>query len=295
MTINKHRLEGRVAIVTGAGKGLGRAWALQLASLGARLIVNNRGATDQPGGSSADAVVNEIRAQGGEAFANHLSVEQSGAGEQLVDEALDHFGQLDIVIANAGIDIARSFHKLEADDFEQVVAINFLAASRLLHAAWPRLLESSCPRALLASSTAGLYGNHGQAAYASSKAALLGLMKTLAIEGASRGVCINAIAPYAYTQMTGSAFPAELVEQFAPEATARLVGWLVSEQCNITGKTLIVGADHLRIAQTLETETVPLGDDPQQAVESLLGAPFRSTPPDTAIAEFRDFVVSVRE
>ena len=290
MKTENHSLQGRVAIVTGAGKGLGQAWALHLASLGARLVINNRGSKDRPGGSSADAVVGEIRDRGGEAVANYDSVEQANAGERLVATALEHFGRLDIVIANAGIDRASSFHKLDLEDFENVIEINFLAVAKLLHAAWPILRNANYGRVLLATSTAGLYGNHGQAAYAASKAALQGLMKTLSIEGASRGVLINSIAPYAFTQMTDAAFPEQQAKKFSPEAVTNLVGWLVSQQCTLRGKTFIAGADHARLVQTLETDSVFLGADPQAAIETLLQSPCSESPPTSASAEFETFI-----
>lgn len=295
MTTQNHNLRGRVAIVTGAGKGLGRAWALHLASLGAQLVINNRGSTDQPGGSSADAVASEIRNRGGEAVANYDCVEQANAGERLVATALEYFGRLDIVIANAGIDRADSFHKLDMEDFESVVEINFLAVARLLHAAWPVLRNANYGRVLLATSTAGLYGNHGQAAYAASKAALHGLMKTLSIEGASRGVLVNSIAPYAHTQMTDAAFPEQQVKKFSPEATTKLVGWLVSQQCELRGKTFIAGADHARLAQTLETDSVFLGANPQAAVETLLHSPCSALQPSSAYLEFESFIHALED
>jgi NAD(P)-dependent dehydrogenase (short-subunit alcohol dehydrogenase family) len=288
MTSATCSLQGRVAIVTGAGKGLGRAWALYLASLGAGLVINNRGSRDQPGGSSADSVVEEIHAMGGSAIANHDSVEIVGTGPRLVELALQHFGQLDIVIANAGIDRARSFHKQVLADFEHVMEVNFYGAARLLHAAWPVLREGNYGRVLVSTSSAGLYGNHGQAAYSASKGALQGLVKALSIEGASRNVLVNSIAPYAATQLTGAAFPDEQAGQFTPEATASLVGWLVSEHCTLAGKTIVAGAAHARIVQTLESETVVVGEDIPAAVSKLTGLACNYAPAN-ASAEFEDF------
>lgn len=281
-----------MAIVTGAGKGLGKAYALHLASLGARVVVNNRAINDPPGSSSADAVVSEICALGGDAIANYDCVEESGAGERLVASALQRYGRLDIIISNAGIDRAGSFHKQNMADFETVMQINFHSVAHLLYAAWPHLLEASYGRVLLSTSTAGLYGNHGQAAYSSSKAALQGLMKTLSIEGAAHGVLVNSIAPYAVTQMTRFAFPQQHLANFSPQAVANLVGWLVSEQCGLTGKTIISGARHARMAQSLESETMPLGENIQAAVENLLTMPCAKHM-SSAIAEFEEFARSL--
>ena len=284
-------LRGRVAIITGAGKGLGRAWALQLAKLGAQVVVNNRASGNMPGSSSADAVVEQIRAAGGEAIANYESVEAPEAGNRLVAMALEHFGALDIVIANAGIDRASSFHKQDLTDFELVVEINFLAVARLLHTAWPVLREANYGRILVATSTAGLYGNHGQAAYSSSKAALQGLVKALAIEGSSRNMQINTIAPYAVTQLTRDAFPAQQLDNFSPEATAELVAWLVSEGCELTGKTLIAGANRARLVQTQESDTLSLGEDIPAAAGKLMALPCPHIPA-SAIEEFGEFTLS---
>jgi NAD(P)-dependent dehydrogenase (short-subunit alcohol dehydrogenase family) len=288
-----HKLRDRVAIVTGAGKGLGKAYALHLASLGATVVVNNRISNDPPGASSADAVVGEIRALGGHAIASYADVEAVDAGEQLVAAALQHYGRLDIVVSNAGIDRAGSFHKLQMADFETVMNINFLSVARLLRAAWPHLREAGYGRVLVSTSTAGLYGNHGQAAYASSKAALLGLVRSLAIEGETRGVLINAIAPYAVTQLTRPWFPEGMVERFSPEAVAPLAGWLVSERCELTGKTLVAGAGSARLAHPLETDSIILGEDPQVAMEKLLQLSCGESPPATAGAEFEDFMRSL--
>ena len=222
--MTNYSLQDQVAIVTGAGKGLGRAYALHLAAMGARVVVNNRTSTER----SADAVVAEIRALGGNAVANYDSVEKADAGQCLVADALEHYGRLDIVIANAGIDSAASFHKQAMDDFERVMQINFFAVARLLHAAWPVLRDANYGRVLVSTSTAGCYGNHGQAAYSSSKAALLGLAKSLAIEGAPRGVLVNAIAPYAVTQMTRPWFPETHQRRFLQSPWQPwLAGWLV--------------------------------------------------------------------
>lgn len=148
MTGENRDLAGRVMIITGSGKGLGRAWALHLAGRGAHIVVNNRGNPAQPSGSSADSVVAEILAAGGTAVANYTSVEARQAAESLIASALDNFGRLDSVIANAGIDRAGSFQKLALADFEEVLHINFMATARLLHRAWPVLRKSNYGRSL---------------------------------------------------------------------------------------------------------------------------------------------------
>jgi NAD(P)-dependent dehydrogenase (short-subunit alcohol dehydrogenase family) len=285
---NTPSLSGQVAIVTGAGTGLGRAYALQLASQGASVVVNNR-ATNGP---SADRVVAAIRARGGEAVANYECVEAPDAGRRLVAAATEHYGRLDIIIANAAVDRAARFQNVGPEAFDAVMQVNFFSVVRLLHAAWPLLLAAKYGRVLVSTSTAGLYGNHGQAAYASSKAALLGLMKTLAIEGASSGVTVNAIAPYAVTRLTERWFPEQHRSAFTPEALARLAGWLVSDKCCLSGMTVVAGAGHARLARPLETATLSLGADPETAIERLLGMPCEAAP-ETASGQFEAFMQSL--
>lgn len=283
-------LQNQVAIVTGAGKGLGRACALHLASLGAKIVVNNRRTGQQA--SSADAVVDEIHALGGKAVANYLSVEDTDSGVAIVEQAIEAFGQLDIVIANAGVDRSSSFHKQNMQDFEYVMQINFSSVARLMHAAWPVLREARYGRVLFVTSTAGLYSNFGQAAYSSSKAALQGLMKTLAIEGKSRGIGVNSIAPYAFTQMTASAIPDKVQARLlSPDAVSGLVAWLCSSRCEVTGHTFIAAAGHARLAQLRETATMPFTADIQILIDHLENADFAHSYTD-ASSEFSEFIQS---
>ena len=285
------QLAGQVAIVTGAGKGLGRAYALRLAAEGARVLVNNRVREGQP--NSADAVVAEIRALGGTAEADYSSVEGESAGADLLTHAMDSFGALDIVVANAGLDHPRSFHRQEWGAFEDIFRINFFGTARLLHAAWPRLRETPDARALVSISTAGLYGNHGQSAYASSKAALVGLVKSLAIECAGSSLCINALAPYAVTPLTLPWFPQVDADRFSPEAVAEVVAWLVSPRCELNGATLVAGGGGLRLAQVLETGTVSLDGQVASAIDRATALPVTHLP-DSANAEFEAFSRSLR-
>lgn len=281
---------GRVAIVTGAGKGLGRAYALQLARSGACVLVNNRSHPDQA--NSADAVVNEIRSAGGIAQASYCSVEDESSGEQLVAQALQHFGRLDVVLANAGVDRPQSFHNQTVTDFEDIFAINFHGTARLLHAAWPVLREQGYGRVLVSTSTAGLYGNHGQAAYAASKAALLGLMRSLSIEGRSRGLLVNAIAPYAVTPLTQAWFADGEGNRFSADAVAKVSAFMLSERCEMSGQCIIAGADGIRLACMRETNTFALNDltqtepDNNSVTEYVLSY-------QSATAEFEHFVQSL--
>ncbi len=285
-------LHGRVAIVTGAGKGLGRAYALHLAACGASVLVNNRHHDEPPGERSADLVCAEITRAGGRASANVEDVAAIGAGDELVASALAEFGRLDIIVSNAGIDNTRSFHRQPLSDFEAVMRINFHSVAALLHAAWPHLREARYGRVVLSTSTAGLWGNHGQAAYSASKAALLGLMRALTIEGAGRNIRVNAVAPYAVTQLTEPWFPAQHAARFGADAVAPLVSWLVSEQCELSGNVLISGAGRVRLAKALESGSIDLGSDPAQALATLRAQTCNIDHP-SANAEFEDFTHSI--
>lgn len=236
------RFDGRVAIVTGAGGGLGRAYARLLAARGARVLVNDLGGTMHGAGSSAtpaDQVVAEIKAAGGEAVASYDSVED---GALIVEAALDHFGRIDIVINNAGILRDTSFHKMSPADWERIYRVHLYGSFRVTHAAWPFLRDQQYGRIIMTSSSSGIYGNFGQANYGSAKMGMLGLANVLAAEGQSRNVHVNAIAPVAGSRMTESILPPELVAALKPEYVAPLVTYLCHESCATTGQLFEVGA-----------------------------------------------------
>ena len=271
-------LQGRVAIVTGAGKGIGRACALTLASRGARVLVNNRrhpGETDEQ--TSAGQVVAAIRAAGGSAQANHESVQAEGAGERMVAHALEHFGRVDILVANAASPQAATFRKQTLEEFRAIFDVGFLGALQLVHAAWPHLLDQGWGRVIMMTSSAGRYGNHGLAAYSASKAAIEMLMRSLAAEGASRGVRVNAVSPYADTQMTHSYLAEDLARCLRPEAVAPLVGWLASDACTANGEVFVAGGGRLRRGFSVETDSLA-GEDIAAVVDALRELPGRPHP-----------------
>lgn len=274
-----------VAIVTGAGKGLGRAYAHKLASLGIRVVVNNRSHPDQP--NSADAVVAELKALGASAVAEYSSAQDPESGINLLNKALDTWGRLDIVVANAGFDHPQSFHKQSFADFEAIMETNFYGTARLLHTVWPHLRSAGYGRVVVSSSTAGLYGNHGQSAYAASKAALLGLMRSLHHEAKGHDICINAIAPYALTPLTAQWFPENWAALFSAEHVAESLSLLVSSDSHISGKIIITGAGKLREARMQETQALDLTDN---AVDDLANLSALETP-ESASQEFERFLL----
>ncbi|MBX5482615.1 MAG: SDR family NAD(P)-dependent oxidoreductase [Myxococcaceae bacterium] len=235
------RFDGRVAIVTGAGNGLGRSHALLLASRGAKVVVNDLGGSHTGSGRSseaADRVVAEIKAAGGKAVANYDSVED---GAKIVQTALDTWKRVDIVINNAGILRDTSFRKMTPEDWELIYRVHVNGAFRVTHAAWPYMQEAGYGRILFTASAAGIYGNFGQANYSMAKLGLVGFANTLAIEGAKKNIRVNTIAPIAGSRMTETVLPKELVDALKPEYVSPLVAWLVHESCEETGGLFEVG------------------------------------------------------
>lgn len=284
-----------VVIVTGAGKGLGRAYALLLAQRGARVIVNNRVHIGESS-HSADRVVAEIHAAGGEALAHYGDAEDPASGTSLVAAALHHYGQLDAVIANAGISEGKSFHKQTLPEFGQVIDVNLMGTANVLHPAFRYFYRMGAGAIVVSTSVAGLYGQHGLPAYSASKAALVGLMHALAHEGASHGVRVNALAPFAETQMTQEHLTEELRGTLAPEHVAPVVAWLIDRVCPLNGEIVICGAGRLALARYLTTGGIahPLGAGSSPEAMSQWWQQREQTPSErhhaSAQALFRDFV-----
>ncbi|MBC9251793.1 serine/threonine protein kinase [Pseudomonas alcaligenes] len=255
------RFEDKVVIVTGAGGGLGRAHALLFAKHGARVVVNDLGGSAHGEGanaSAADKVVAEIRAAGGTAVANHDSVTDGG---KIVQNALDAFGRVDVVVNNAGILRDKSFVKMEDADWDLVYKVHVEGAYKVTHAAWPHLREQNFGRVIFTASTSGIYGNFGQSNYGMAKLGLYGLTRTLAIEGRKNNVLVNAIAPTGGTRMTEGLIPPQVFEQLKPELVSPLVVYLGSEQCKDTGGLYEVGGGW--IGKVRWERSLGAGFDPQ--------------------------------
>jgi NAD(P)-dependent dehydrogenase (short-subunit alcohol dehydrogenase family)/putative sterol carrier protein len=234
------RFDGRVAIVTGAGAGLGRAYALALARKGAKVVVNDYGGPRDGAGEGsstpADRVVEEIRAAGGEAVANYDNVATPEGGEKIVRSAVHAFGGVDILINNAGILRDKSFLKMDPENWKAVLAVHLNGAYHVTRPAFALMREKGYGRIVMTTSAAGLYGNFGQTNYSSAKMGLVGFMNTLKIEGAKYNVKVNTIAPMAASRLTEDVMPPEVFQQLKPEFITGIVLYLCSENCPETGE-----------------------------------------------------------
>jgi NAD(P)-dependent dehydrogenase (short-subunit alcohol dehydrogenase family) len=251
----------KVAIVTGAGGGLGRAHALYLAKLGAKVVVNDLGASlDGSGGGSeaSQKVVAEIKAAGGEAIANGASVSDDAGVAHLVKQTMDAFGRIDVLVANAGILRDKSFGKMEIKDFEAVVNVHLMGTVKPARAVWDIMKSQGYGRIVVTTSSTGLYGNFGQTNYGAAKASLVGFMNSLKLEGAKDNIKVNAVCPVAATRMTESLMPPALLEMLKPEFVSPAVAWLASEDAP-TGVIMTAAAGVFAAAQMVETDGINLG------------------------------------
>lgn len=264
--------KGRVAIVTGAGAGLGRSHALLLAERGAKVVVNDLGgAVDGTGGSSsaADQVVAEIKAKGGEAVASYDSVSEAPAAANVVKIAMDAWGRVDILVNNAGILRDKTFAKMEIADFDTVVKVHFLGSAYVTKAAWPIMQRQNYGRVVMTSSNSGLYGNFGQSNYAGAKMGVVGLMNALKQEGGKYGILVNTIAPVAATRMTESLLPPPLLPHLKPEYVSQVVAYLCSEACTATGDIISAGAGYYAKMQVMESQGMFFGVNAEVSIDDI--------------------------
>jgi NAD(P)-dependent dehydrogenase (short-subunit alcohol dehydrogenase family) len=257
------RFDGRVAVVTGAGAGLGRAHALGLAQLGARVVVNDMGAArDGSGGSvsAAEAVVEEIRKAGGEAMANGADVSNYEQVRDMVAQATAKWGSVDIMVANAGILRDKSFAKMEPDDFAKVIAVHLTGTFNCCKAVWDGMRERNYGRIVVTTSSSGLFGNFGQANYAAAKLGIVGLMNVLAEEGRKTNIKVNTISPTAATRMTEGLIPPDVLALMKPESITPAVLYMVSEDAP-TRTIMGAGAGSFAVIKIVETEGLNLPQD----------------------------------
>jgi NAD(P)-dependent dehydrogenase (short-subunit alcohol dehydrogenase family) len=256
-------VQDRVVVVTGAGGGLGREYALTLAREGASVVVNDLGGARDGTGAGhnmADEVVKEIKDAGGRAVANYDSVAETEGAEGIIKTALDEFGKVDGVVSNAGILRDGTFHKMEFGNWDAVLKVHLYGGYNVIRAAWPHFREQSFGRVVVATSTSGLFGNFGQANYGAAKLGLVGLINTLAQEGAKYNIKTNAVAPIAATRMTQDILPPEVFEKLTPEYVAPVVAYLMSEENQETSAVFIVGGGKVQRAALFQNEGVTFSD-----------------------------------
>src|SRR5215469_16145386 len=258
-------VQDRVIVVTGAGGGLGREYALTLAREGASVVVNDLGgARDGTGAghSMADEVVKEIKDAGGRAVANYDSVAESEGAENIIKTALDEFGKVDGVVSNAGILRDGTFHKMEFANWDAVLKVHLYGGYNVIRAAWPHFREQSYGRVVVATSTSGLFGNFGQTNYGAAKLGLVGLINSLALEGAKYNIHANAVAPIAATRMTQDILPPEVLEKLTPEYVAPVVAYLSSEEVPDSGSVFIVGGGKVQRTALFQNDGVNFDKPP---------------------------------
>jgi NAD(P)-dependent dehydrogenase (short-subunit alcohol dehydrogenase family) len=275
-------LAGRVAVVSGGGKGLGRSFCLALARQGARVLVNNRNRTrDVDGRGPADHVAAEIMASGGVAVAEYSEAADPAGGEAIIAAAVERWGRLDICVANAAIGIGGMFHRQPAAQFGEVLEINLHGAIRLARAAMAVMRPAGYGRIVLVASTGGLHGDVGLSAYAASKGGMLAFGRSLAAEGSGKGVLTNLLLPYALTQMTDDGMPSAARREMDPDLVAPVLTALASPDCRLNGEYIVTGGGRLRRASAVEWGTVHMPNDPDLRaadLEALLAESGRGQP-----------------
>ncbi len=270
------RFDGRVAIVTGAGGGLGRVYALEFAKRGAKVLVNDLGgARDGSGEGSqtpAQKVVEEIKAAGGVAVANYDNVATAEGGERIVKAALDAFGTVDILVNNAGILRDKSLPKMEPETWQAVLDVHLNGAYNVTRPAFAVMKEKGYGRIIMTTSAAGLYGNFGQTNYSAAKMGLVGLMNTLKLEGAKYNIKVNTIAPIAASRLMADIIPPELLDKMKPEFVAPLVLYLASEGCPVTGRIYNAGVGYYGRAAVMTSPGTVIGDGKKVPTVEEVGA-----------------------
>ena len=261
-------VQDRVIVVTGAGGGLGRDYALTLAAEGACVVVNDLGGARDGTGAGhnmADHVVAEIKAAGGRAVANYDSVAEPEGAANIIKTAVDEFGTVHGVVSNAGILRDGTFHKMTYENWDAVLKVHLYGGYNVIRAAWPHFREQGYGRVVVATSTSGLFGNFGQTNYGAAKLGLVGLINTLALEGAKYNIHSNALAPIAATRMTQDVMPPEVLEKLGPAFVAPVVAYLCTEECPDNGSVFVVGGGKVQRVALFQNDGVTYEKPPSVA------------------------------
>jgi NAD(P)-dependent dehydrogenase (short-subunit alcohol dehydrogenase family) len=281
---------GRVVVITGAGSGLGKSYALYLAARGARVVVNDKGGNVGGEGAStvpAQRVVDEIKNAGGEAIANFDDVSQVEGANNLIKQTLDQFGTVDVLICNAGILRDKSFLKMSLEDFELVLRVHLLGTVYVTKAAFSVMKDKGYGRIVMTTSASGLYGNFGQTNYAAAKLGIVGFMNALKLEGLKYNVRINAIAPLAATRLAQGVFPEEMRRRLKPELVTPVVAYLCSEQCEASGDIISAGAGFYSAVKIVESNGVRFGNG-EEVTSEMIAAEYRNITRMDGATSFND-------
>jgi NAD(P)-dependent dehydrogenase (short-subunit alcohol dehydrogenase family) len=273
MKMSEIRFDNKVAVVTGAGGGLGKAYALLLASRGAKVVVNDLGGTFDGSGSDAtpaQQVVDEIKAAGGEAVANYDSVAEWESAQKIINTAVENYGRLDILINNAGILRDKSILKMEMEDYRKIMSVHLDGTFFCTKAAFAIMKEQAYGRIVSTASAAGLYGNFGQTNYGAAKMGIAGMMNCVAQEGARYNIKSNTIVPTAGTRLTFTVMPEDVIGKVKPEYVAPVVAWLCSEECNETAKMISAGGGYFSRAAVVEGPGVVFDSTKEITVEMIV-------------------------
>jgi NAD(P)-dependent dehydrogenase (short-subunit alcohol dehydrogenase family) len=258
-------VQDRVIVVTGAGGGLGREYALTLAKEGASVIVNDLGGSRDGTGAGhnmADTVVQEIKDAGGRAAANYDSVAEPEGAENIIKTALDEFGAVHGVVSNAGILRDGTFHKMSFENWDSVLKVHLYGGYNVIRAAWPHFREQNYGRVVVATSTSGLFGNFGQTNYGAAKLGLVGLINSLALEGAKYNIHANAVAPIAATRMTEDILPKEVLEKLTPDYVAPVVAYLATEENPNNASVFVVGGGKVQRVALFQNDGITFDKPP---------------------------------
>lgn len=267
------RFDNKVAVITGAGGGLGKAYALLLAARGAKVVVNDLGGTFDGSGSDAtpaQQVVDEIKAAGGDAVANYDSVAEWESAQKIINTAVENYGRLDILINNAGILRDKSILKMEMDDYRKIMSVHLDGTFFCTKAAFAIMKEQAYGRIVSTASAAGLYGNFGQTNYGAAKMGIAGMMNCVAQEGARYNIKSNTIVPTAGTRLTFTVMPEDVIGKVKPEYVAPVVAWLCSEECNETAKMISAGGGYFSRAAVVEGPGVVFDSTKEITVEMIV-------------------------